>query len=134
MTEKKAPSDSLTTLQLQVDRKGQVHALKDAHATWILSRTIPLVNLLDTYHDLLKDNGDGLTALTLQADPQGQGVHALDFHALFGAESDPVVRRTYHVKTVRERYIQLLSRSDVMKECYHVAFAIGSQSQSVDSK
>lgn len=108
MAEKKAPSDSLTTLQLQVDRKGQVHALTDAHVTWILSQTIPLVNLLDTYHDLLKDNGDGLTALTLQADQQGQ------VHAFADADKNWKFRTPISVIDLVETYTEVLS--NVAKE------------------
>jgi len=108
MAEKQAPSDSLTTLQLQVDRKGQVHTLTDAHATWILSHTIPLVNLLDTYRDLLKDNGDGLTALTLQADPEGQ------VHAFADADKTWKFRTPISVVDLVETYTAVLS--NVAKE------------------
>ncbi len=108
MAETKASSDSLITLQLQVDRKGQVHVFTDAHATWILSPTIPLVNLHDTYHDLLKDNGDGLTALTLQADPQGQ------VHAFTDANKTWIFRTPISVVDLVETYTAVLS--NVAKE------------------
>ncbi len=108
MAETKAPSESLTTLQLQVDRKGQVHALTDAQATWILSHTIPLVNLLDTYHDLLKDDGDGLTAITLQTDPQGQ------VHAFAEADKTWKFRTPISVVDLVETYTVVLS--NVAKE------------------
>lgn len=44
---------SLTSLEVQVDRDGQVHAFTDANKTWTFVNPISVNDLVETYKEVL---------------------------------------------------------------------------------
>jgi predicted Mrr-cat superfamily restriction endonuclease len=66
---------SLTSLEVQVDRDGQVHAFTDANKTWTFVNPISVNDLVETYNHLLEETDEGLTSLKIKVDRDGQ-VHA----------------------------------------------------------
>jgi hypothetical protein len=75
VSEQKEVMESLTSLKIQVDHKGQVHSFADDNKTWIFTDPISVVDLVEKYNNLLEETGEGLTPLKIQVDHEGQ-VHS----------------------------------------------------------
>jgi hypothetical protein len=75
VSEDKEVKESLTSLEIQVDRDGEVHSFADGSERWIFMNPISLVDLVETYKNLLEESGEGLMPLEIQVDRDGQ-VHS----------------------------------------------------------
>ncbi len=75
MSENKARRESLTSLEIHVDPKERVHSFTDRGERWIFMKPIALVDLMETYAQLVEATEEGLTSLEIQVDPEGQ-VHS----------------------------------------------------------
>jgi hypothetical protein len=53
VSENEEGSESLTSLTIQVDRDGRAHSFADATKTWIFVDPISLVDLVETYKEVL---------------------------------------------------------------------------------
>ncbi len=72
MTELKSRFERLTTVQIQVDRAGRIHALIDGAATWKFVPPIATGDFVKTYTELVAAPRTGLTPLTIQVDGAGR--------------------------------------------------------------
>jgi acetone carboxylase gamma subunit len=66
---------SLTSLEIHVDRDGQVHSFTDPNKTWTFVNPISVDDLVETYNNLLEKTGEELTPLKIKVDRDGQ-VHS----------------------------------------------------------
>jgi hypothetical protein len=75
LSEDKEVKESLTSLEIQVDRDGEVYSFANGSERWIFMKSISLIDLIETYNNLLEETGEGLTPLEIQVDRDGQ-VHS----------------------------------------------------------